>query len=303
LVKLSSNEKPKALLLWENDIPDYMRDDTSIFKKIKAMEKELPLFFRPVLKKLLETNYAMKPKLRPFALKNGRPNPAVIIIPGGSYASRADVLEGTDAAKWLNDIGVSAFVLDYRCAPYEYPVPLLDAKRALRYVRHNAEQFGIDPRRVGVMGFSAGGHLASTLGTKFDSGDPEAVDPIERQSCRPDLLVLCYPVITMGEYTHALSRIDLLGINPDKNKIELLSNEKQVGKETPPTFIWHTKTDEAVPVENTYLFVEALQKADIPHETHIFPRGKHGLGLALKRTDEASRWTKFCEKWLKEQWK
>ncbi|HUU12912.1 MAG TPA: alpha/beta hydrolase, partial [Terriglobia bacterium] len=190
--------------------------------------------------------------------------------------------EGRQIARWLNSIGIAAFVLKYRHAPhYHHPAPLTDAKRALRMGRFGAAGFRVAPDAIGIWGFSAGGHLASTLGTHFDAGDANASDPIERVSCRPDFLVLAYPVISFTtEFTHQGSLHNLLGENPDPNLVEQFSNEKQVTKNTPPTFLFHTDEDDGVPAENSVLFYLALRKAGVPAELHIYQHGQHGVGLA-----------------------
>jgi len=204
------------------------------------------------------------PTITPFiADKKDATGAAVVICPGGGYAHLADH-EGRPVAEWLNTLGISAFVLKYRLGPrYNHPAPLLDAARALRTVRSRAAEWGIDPTKIGILGFSAGGHLASSLGTHFDSGLPNSTDPIERVSSRPDLLVLIYPVISMREMGHAGSRRNLLGSTPSAELIALLSNEEQVTKSTPPSFLVHTMTDEAVPVENSMMFAAALRRAGL----------------------------------------
>jgi acetyl esterase/lipase len=202
-------------------------------------------------------------------------------------------------ARWLNSIGVAAFVLKYRLGPrYHHPAPLDDAQRALRYVRLNAGKFRISQDRVGIWGFSAGGHLASTTATHFDRGDTAAAEPIGRMSARPDFAILGYPVISFTtEYTHEGSRRHLLGDNPDPKLMELLSNEKQVTAETPPTFLFHTDEDTGVPPENSVLFYLALRKAGVPAELHIYERGRHGVGLAP--TDLVlSSWPRRLADWM-----
>src|SRR6267143_2736953 len=187
------------------------------------------------------------PTLTPYLPAKGKARgAAVIICPGGGYQHLADH-EGGPVAEWLNSVGVTAFVLKYRLGPrYHHPAPLQDAARAIRIVRSRATEWNIDPKRIGILGFSAGGHLASTIGTHFESGKPEAADPIERVSSRPDLMILIYPVITMRELTHAGSKRMLLGENPSADLVTLLSNEEQVTKETPPAFLVHTSNDPAV---------------------------------------------------------
>lgn len=237
------------------------------------------------------------PSITPYLLEEEGSHPAMIVCPGGAYRGRA-YHEGEPVAKWLNSIGVSAFVLNYRVSPHQFPAPLEDAKRAIRIIRHRAAEWGIDTERVGILGFSAGGHLASTLGTQFDDGNQDAQDPIERVSCRPDILVLCYPVISMGTYGHEVSRMSLLGENPQPEMIDLLSNETQVTSNTPPTFLWHTTEDTSVPPENSFLFASALGRHKVPYEIHIFEQGSHGLGLG-EGTRETKVWPELCEAWLK----
>ena len=204
-------------------------------------------------------------------------------------------------AKWLNTLGVTALVLDYRHAGkgYHHPAPLEDAERAIRLVRTNAAKWKIDPDRIGIMGFSAGGHVATTVGTHFDRGNPKADNAIERASCRPDFLILCYPVISLNsEYTHQGSKKNLLGKNPDPELVQNLSNETQVTSETPPTFLFTTDADKAVPAENSVQFYLALRKAKVPAEIHIYQNGAHGLGLAPNEPVVDS-WKDRLADWLK----
>lgn len=222
---------------------------------------------------------------------------AVIVCPGGGYGRRAPH-EGEPVAQWLNGLGISAFVLNYRVAPYEHPIPLQDAQRAIRTVRHHAQEWGVDSNRLGILGFSAGGHLASSAGTLFDAGNQDAADPIERQSSRPDALILCYPVISLYEYGHMGSKRNLLGEAPDEQLVSLLSTEKQVSSDTPPTFLWHTADDAAVPVENSLLFAGALSRHKVPYDLHVFESGRHGIGMASDH-DEAYIWPELCANWLK----
>jgi acetyl esterase/lipase len=226
----------------------------------------------------------------------------VVVIPGGGYVHLAVDHEGAQIAAWLNSYGISAFVLRYRLGPkYHHPVELGDAQRAIRYVRLHASEYGIDPQRIGVWGFSAGGHLASSAGTHFDGGKAENGDPIERQNSRPDFMILAYPVITFEEpHLHRGSRDSLLGKNPDPKLVELLSNEKQVTKDTPPTFLFHTSDDDVVPVENSLKFYEALRAARVPAEMHIFEHGKHGVGLA-RDSPGLEGWPDLLAKWLKDR--
>jgi acetyl esterase/lipase len=227
---------------------------------------------------------------------------AMVICPGGAYAHLAPH-EGNDYALWLNQHGVTCFVLKYRLGShgYRHPAMLEDAARAVRWVRAHADDFKIDTHRVGIMGSSAGGHVASTLLTHFDAGDTNAADPIERQSSRPDLGVLCYAVITLGEYTHKGSLHNLLGANPSPELVKSLSNELQVTTNTPPCFLWTTFEDKTVPMENTMMFADALRRNHVPFALHVYERGGHGMGLAAKPPFEHPHpWAADCLFWLKE---
>mgnify|MGYP001484006323 CR=1 FL=1 len=224
---------------------------------------------------------------------------AVVVVPGGGYGHLAIDKEGHQVARWLNSLGVAAFVLKYRLGPkYRHPAMLMDAQRAIRTVRARAAEWNVDPSRIGILGFSAGGHLASTAGTHFDPGKPDSSDPIETVSSRPDFMILIYPVITLrDEYTHQGSKRNLLGPEPDPRLVELLSNERQVTPETPPTFLVHTTDDRAVPVENSLLFYQALRSAGVPAEMHIYQSGPHGFGLA-PNDPVLSSWLERCEDWM-----
>jgi acetyl esterase/lipase len=224
----------------------------------------------------------------------------VVICPGGGYGILATDHEGHQVAKWFNSIGVTGFVLRYRHAPhYRHPTPLNDVQRAIRYVRANGKKLGVAPNRIGVMGFSAGGHLASTAATHFDDGKADSADPIERQGCRPNFAILGYPVISMTEdFGHKGSRRNLLGDEPSEELAKLLSNEKQVTSETPPTFIFHTGEDSGVPVENALAFYQALRKANVPGELHIYQFGPHGVGLAAG-DPVANTWKERLGDWLR----
>jgi acetyl esterase/lipase len=223
----------------------------------------------------------------------------VIVCPGGGYGFLAKDHEGDQIARWLNSLGISAFVLQYRIAPrYHYPAPLQDAQRAIRFVRAHALDYRILPDRIGIWGFSAGGHLASTTGTHFDGGDPQAADPVDRVSCRPDFMILAYPVISFTTpYTHRGSLRNLLGDNPDPKLVASLSNETQVTPRTPPAFLFATDQDTGVPPENSVLFYLALRKAGVPAEMHIYERGPHGVGLAPADAFLVT-WTQRLKDWL-----
>jgi len=224
---------------------------------------------------------------------------AFVICPGGGYGGLAGH-EGAGYAEWLAKNGIAGIVLKYRLGSggYRHPIMLNDAARAMRLARSKAAEWKIDPKRIGIMGSSAGGHLASTMLTHFDAGNPQATDPIEKESSRPDLGILCYAVITMGENTHGGSRKNLLGDNPDPALIELLSNEKHVTAETPSCFIWHTYDDTAVKVENSIDFASALRTKGVPFELHVYEKGAHGIGLGKT---EPHRWANDCLAWLKER--
>ncbi len=225
---------------------------------------------------------------------------AVVVCPGGGYRALAMDHEGEQIARWWNSLGVSAFVLKYRLGPkYHHPVELGDAQRALRWVRSRAEQYGVQPDRIGIMGFSAGGHLASSAATLFDKGQAAAADPIDRLSSRPDFAVLVYPVISMTtEYVHQGSKNNLLGENPDPALAEHLSTELQVTPETPPVFLFHTNEDTTVPAENSVLFYLALRRAKVPAELHIYERGSHGVGLAWSDA-VLSSWPARLADWMR----
>ncbi len=275
----------------------------SLSTVIYAQDKEMPLWPNgapgALGKKMRDI-----PTITPFpiAAKNNSGS-AIVICPGGGYGGLASH-EGSTYAQFLQQHGINAFVLKYRLgsAGYRHPIMLGDAARAIRTVRTNAKKWNIDPEKIGIMGSSAGGHLASTMITHFDKGNPNASDPVDRASSRPNVGILCYPVITMGEFTHQGSKRNLLGKNPSKELTDLLSSEKQVRKDTPPTFVWHTAEDRPVPVENSMLFASALRKAAVPFALHIYQKGRHGIGLADKPPfKNVHPWANDLVFWLKEQ--
>ncbi len=242
----------------------------------------------------------LTPFLAPAGLATGA---AVVVCPGGGYGGLA-AHEGRDYALFLNQHGVTAFVLKYRLGSggYRHPVMLGDAARAIRLVRAHANEFKVDPKRVGIMGSSAGGHLASTALTHFDDGKPDATDVVERQGSRPDLGILCYPVITMGDFTHAGSKQNLLGKEPAPELVRELSSELQVTAKTPPCFIWHTWEDTGVKVENSLAFATALRKAGVPFDLHVYQKGGHGIGLKDKEPfTNAHPWSRDLVFWLQSQ--
>jgi acetyl esterase/lipase len=267
-----ASAEPRVMRLWDGAAPGALGD----------AEED-----RPTL-----TMYAV------FEEKELRP--AVIVLPGGSYGWLATNHEGRQIANWLNAMGITAFVLRYRLGPkYHYPVELWDAQRAIRMVRARAKEFGVLPDKIGVIGFSAGGHLASTTETHFDAGNATAKDAIDRVSSRPDFAILAYPVISLvAKYAHAGSRENLLGKNPKAGLAKELSNEFQVTKETPATFLWSTSTDDTVPPENSVAFYLALLKAGVPAELHIFAKGPHGVGLDL-RDPSVGMWGELVLEWLR----
>lgn len=222
---------------------------------------------------------------------------AVVICPGGGYGGLMMSYEGHDVAKWLNGHGVAGIVLKYRVAPNRHPSPLLDAQRAIRTVRSRAAEWKLDPAKIGILGFSAGGHVASTAGTHFDAGKADAADPIERVSSRPDFMILVYPVISMGPKGHGGSRANLLGKEPTPELIELLSNEKQVKEKTPPAFVVHPTNDRVVSVENARMFVAALKEKKVAVEYLETPTGDHGMGVG--KGELWAQWQAACVVWLK----
>ncbi|HEY2156894.1 MAG TPA: alpha/beta hydrolase [Isosphaeraceae bacterium] len=242
-----------------------------------------------------------------------RPDPdkatgaSVVICPGGGYGFLAVEHEGAEVGKWLNSLGVTGFMLKYRIAPrYRHPAPIQDANRAIRTVRARASEWGLDPHRIAILGFSAGGHLASTAGTHYDAGKPDDPDAIERGSSRPDRMILVYPVIAIStEFGHTGSRDNLLGKGADKALVQSLSNETQVTKDTPPTFLAQTNADAGVPAENALLFTLALRKNKVPVELHVFEKGVHGLGLGsgwaghIPPEPSFQAWPGLCATWLK----
>jgi acetyl esterase/lipase len=280
MLALALSADPSALPLWGEKIPGPASKD----------EQNIPtLTFHPA----------------PAEKATGA---AVVVCPGGGYSGRATDHEGKQIVEWLNARGVHAAVLKYRTAteskitPPLEPGPMLDVQRAIRTVRAKAKDWGVDAKRVGVWGFSAGGHLASTAATHFDSGKADATDPIEKQSCRPDFAVLAYPVISMADgVTHGGSKNNLLGKTPDAKLVEFYSNEKQVTKDTPPTFLFHTVEDKAVLLKNSELFYEALKKAGVEGcKLYVEEKGPHGIGLGQK-LKEPSKWPTELEAWMKER--
>lgn len=227
---------------------------------------------------------------------------AVIVLPGGGYVNRAPH-EGDTFGEWFQSIGITAFVFQYRVAPNAHPAELSDVQRVIRYVRHHADEYGIDRNKIAIMGFSAGGHLAGSASVHYDKKMYEPTDEIDNESAKPNLSILCYPVIDMGEYRHDGSRQNLLSSRPTEEMKEFMSLHKQVTADTPEAFIWHTSSDGAVPVANSLLYAEALSRYNINFEMHIYPLGCHGLGLAPNE-EYVAKWSKNLEAWLTlKEWK
>ena len=261
--------------------------------------QEIPLWPQGAPGALGESD-ADKPTLTIYRASRNASGTAIVVAPGGGYGALAMDHEGRQVAAHFNAMGVSAFVLKYRLGPrYRHPVQIGDAQRAIRTVRARAAEIGVGAGRIGMMGFSAGGHLTATAGTHFDAGKQDDADPIERASSRPDFLILAYPVISFDPaITHGGSLRNLLGENPDPALVTALSNDLQVTPETPPTFLFHTTADAGVPVENSIRFYLALRKAKVPAEMHVFENGPHGVGLAL--WDPAlSAWPALLSNWLR----
>jgi acetyl esterase/lipase len=241
-----------------------------------------------------------RPAITPYLpeLADG-PTAAIVVCPGGGYSYRSDH-EGGPVCEWLAGLGLAAILLDYRVKPYRHPHPLMDAQRGIRLTRSRAGEWGIDPGRVGILGFSAGGHLAVSAATCPGDVPPPIGDDVDAQPARPDALIACYPVVTFGEHRHEGSMRALLGDEPDGQLRRELSLEHRVTGETPPTFIWHTAEDGAVPVENALLLAEALSQAGVRFALHVYPRGRHGLGI-VHDPNVCGQWTAACEHWLDEE--
>lgn len=222
---------------------------------------------------------------------------AVLICPGGGYGCLCSSYEGHDIAKWLNSYGIAGVVLKYRISPYRHPVPLQDAQRAMKIVRSHAKDWNLDSDKIGVMGFSAGGHLASTLGTHYMTAVPSPVYPEDAISCRPSFMILIYPVITMRQLTHGGSRNNLLGASPTQAQIDEVSNELHVTKDTPPAFLAHSVKDSAVTYKNSVLFADAMKANGVPVEYLELPSGEHGLGCGKGK--EWEQWQTACSAWLR----
>lgn len=277
LPSVSAAVEPDTMLLWPDGTPGAMFDEPED-----------------------------RPTLTLYRVESQSPTAAVVIFPGGGYGGLAVDHEGHQIAAWLNSLNITAGICEYRHRGrgnggkgYGYPAPMQDAKRAVRLMRANAEAWNIEAAKIGIIGFSAGGHLASTVSTHFDAGNEDDADPVQRVSSRPDFAILCYPVIAFNKpYTHRGSQRNLLGESPDPLLVRTLSNETQVTEETPPTFLWATTEDTVVPPENSVQYYLSLVRRQVPSELHIFERGRHGLGLGAE-TPDVSQWSKLCETWLR----
>lgn len=287
---MCSFSQSSIISLWEGDIPNSQLSN----------DKETVVITDAIRISLVQT-----PTLEVFLpSKRSVTGKAVIICPGGGYGVLAYDWEGTETAKWFNSKGIAAFVLKYRLPnsksiQVSHEAPLQDAQRAIRLVRSQAEKWDVNPNKIGIIGFSAGGHLASTLGTQFDKKNSFEETVIESISARPDFMMLVYPVVTMKtDYTHKGSRTNLLGKKPDEFLINQYSNELQVTKNTPPTFIIHSTDDSAVPVENSLNLYKALKDHKIMTEMHIYPGGGHGYSLAVGK-GYLQTWPDRLYDWLK----
>ncbi|MBN1874184.1 MAG: alpha/beta hydrolase [Anaerolineae bacterium] len=236
------------------------------------------------------------PWLALYPVETAVPRGAVLVCPGGGYTHLAPH-EAEPIARRFNACGFHAFVVYYRVVPHRHPAPLLDISRALRLIRANASAWQVDPEHVAVLGFSAGGHLTASLGVHYALPELNIGDVLDEVSCRPDALILCYPVITAGEFGHRGCFHNLLGLDASEEMMRLMSLELQVTEQTPPAFLWHTADDASVPVENSLLFALALHKHGVPVELHIYPHGRHGLGLAEEDAHIAT-WSSLCCAWL-----
>jgi acetyl esterase/lipase len=239
------------------------------------------------------------PCLKTFLLEGQGTRPLVVICPGGGYCGRA-AHEADPVAAWINSLGLHAAVCHYRVFPWRHPAPLSDAQRAARLVRHHAAAWQVDPARIGILGFSAGGHLACSAANFGDDGDPAAADPVARCPSRVQALVACYPVISNGPHGHRGSFQNLLGERPAPEQLRLLSLENSVTARNPPAFLWHSADDPGVPVANSLLYAQALSDAKVPFSLHVYPHARHGIGLGREHPGSIRHWTRACEDWLRE---
>jgi acetyl esterase/lipase len=287
---LNSNAQEKTMNVWPTGIPGFILNDSYVEKS--SMSEGIISRFEKTTNPML---YIFLPP------KEKATGTAVLICPGGGYFALSFAHEGNAIASWLNDNGIAGIILKYRL-PSDLIMkdksvgPLQDAQEAMRIIRRNASAWNIDPKKIGVIGFSAGGHLASTLSTHYADKVYDAADTV---SARPDFSLLIYPVITMdSSFTHAGSRRNLLGDNPSDDVVKRFSNELQVNEKTPPAFMVHSANDRTVPVKNSFVYFEQLVKYNIPSELHVFQKGGHGFGLGGSK-DTQSAWPGLCISWLK----
>ncbi|MFR4986741.1 MAG: alpha/beta hydrolase [Lachnospirales bacterium] len=264
-------------------------------ENIKLWEKDMPLFDENIKNEENKFAGTITPYLVDEEDDEIKKRGAMLLLPGGGYGFCSD--EGEKMARWLNFFGVNAFVLKYRVAPYKHPAPIIDAKRAIRYIRYNADKFNIDPNKVGVLGFSAGGHLAGCVAEFFDKFEQENKDEIDKICAKPDLAVLCYPVVSLCEsYAHEGSANNLVGEDNELKK--MLSLEKNVREDMPEMFLWHTLEDTAVNAINTLELGVALKNKNVPYSLHIFNKGAHGSVLA-ENIEETKQWSDCLKTLLK----
>jgi len=263
--------------------------------KIKLWENDKIPFFNEEYHKGENLN---TPAITPYIINDGKIHSCVTVVPGGGYTHRAEH-EGEPVAKWLNERDISAFVVDYRIEPYSYPAPVIDVKRAIKYVRFNSGKFNINPEKIGIMGFSAGAHAACAATEYFDEQEYEPTDETDKISAKPNACILCYPVISMSdEFCHQGSKERITG--GDSSLYKKLSCEKNVREDMPPVFMWHTFEDMSVPVRNSLEMALALKEKNVPFELHIYPKGRHGLGIVkCADVEGTNKWTECFENWLK----
>ncbi|GLB51469.1 endo-1,4-beta-xylanase [Neptunitalea chrysea] len=280
-----------TMKLWNNNIPNFQTSNS----KEEVTNTDY---------KTIWVSHVQEPSIDVYLpTKRIATGAGVLICPGGGYAGLAYDWEGTDMAKWLNSKGIAAFVLKYRLpgdasVKTSYLAALQDAQRAMKIIKQHAKEWNLTEGQLGVMGFSAGGHLASTLGTQYDREVYASIDNTDKLSAKPDFMILIYPVISMKEgVTHQGSKDNLLGKNPSKDLVLQYSNELNVTKNTPPTFLLHANDDGAVPVKNSLLMYEALTKNNVPVEMHLFPYGGHGFAFGYE-TAGLSEWTTLCYNWI-----
>lgn len=287
---LLAQNGPVTLNLYEGEVP---------YKKQTEIKEEI------LTQDITTVRNVQDPQIQVFLpSKRNATGKAVVICPGGGYGVLAYDWEGIDIAKWLNSHGIAGIVLKYRLPSPDtqtepHFVPMVDGQRAIRMVRHHAEGWNIDPEKIGIMGFSAGGHLASTLGTHYDDGNPGSEDPIEGRHSRPNFMILGYPVISFTQHiTHIGSRNNLIGTDPEQKWVDFFSNELQVKPDTPPTFIFHSQDDKGVPVAHSLLFYESLLKNQVPAEMHLYPTGGHGFSLSVNKEGTQRGWMENCIRWI-----